>query len=355
MSENLDIPQNATEVVPTSDTTPLTPRQAADSLSQYRYKRDASGERAAEEMTPSQVNDAAREIDAAPPEEATGELPTEATDQAEAPPLDLPRSWAKDKAEAWARLDRDTQEYLLDHDSKASAEVRRTHNEAAERARVLETERAQLEQARKQYEEASLVALQELQGQQLGEFADIRTHADVERLAREDWPRYALWDAKQKQIAGRQQELRAAQDRQQQEYQAQYAKFVKDNTDQFIETVPELKNSEKATKFATDAVNLYRDLGYSEDEITQLQRGTASISPHDRRQLQMTREALLYRQAKAAIPKAVAKPIPQVQRPGVAAPRNADKSSIEVALSKRLDTTGNWKDAAELLIARRSR
>src|SRR3990167_194442 len=69
--------------------------------------------------------------DAAPQgTEATGE--DEKIDPEETPPLDLPRSWAQDAQERWTKLDRETQQYLLDHDSKASETVRRAQNEAAE-------------------------------------------------------------------------------------------------------------------------------------------------------------------------------------------------------------------------------
>jgi hypothetical protein len=69
--------------------------------------------------------------DAAPPPEATGEI--EEADPAEVPPLERPRSWAKEREEAWTRLDRDTQEYLLEHDKTTSFEVRKAQNDAAER------------------------------------------------------------------------------------------------------------------------------------------------------------------------------------------------------------------------------
>ena len=50
--------------------------------------------------------------------------------------------------------------------------------------------------------------------QQAGEFNDIKTIADVEKLAREDWPRYLQWDLAQKKIAAVAQEMNAAQQRQ---------------------------------------------------------------------------------------------------------------------------------------------
>jgi hypothetical protein len=355
MSEDQDTPQNATEVIPVSDTTPITPRQAADALSDYRYKRDAREERAAVEAreAPAEQVSGEQPESAAPPEEVTGE--TQAGDQVD-PPLALPRSWAKDKSEVWARLDRETQEYLLDHDSKASTEVRRTQNEAAEQRKAAEAERQQLEQARRQYEETLLPSLlQTLQQQQQGEFADIKTMADIERLAREDWPRYALWDAKQKQIASVQQELRAGQERQQQDFRNRWTTYAKEQDAAIVEFIPELANPDKAAKLAKSSLHmLTKEIGFTEDEVNKLWNGEASMALRSKEAQKLVYYANKYLEAKAGIPKAVAKTVPHVQKPGTAQPRNADADSIESRADKRFNETGNWKDAAELLIARRA-
>jgi hypothetical protein len=42
-----------------------------------------------------------------------------------------------------------------------------------------------------------------------------------------------------------------------------------------------------------------------------------------------------------------------VQRPGVAQPRGAAQDAVVQSLAKRLDQTGNLKDAARLLAERR--
>src|SRR5512141_219766 len=108
---------------------------------------------AAERAEPATAaTESAVEADTAPPEvEATSETETE---QAPAEPTrPLPRSWSKDKAEVWAKLDPAAQEYLLEQDSKASAEVRRAQNEAAELRKGLTAKEQAAEQARQQYED----------------------------------------------------------------------------------------------------------------------------------------------------------------------------------------------------------
>jgi hypothetical protein len=51
-----------------------------------------------------------------------------------------------------------------------------------------------------------------MQQEQTDEFSDIRTLADVEKLAAEDWPRYVRWDAAQKKIRAAQAVARPAQE-----------------------------------------------------------------------------------------------------------------------------------------------
>src|SRR5262249_60667817 len=106
------------------------------------------------------------------------------------------------------------------------SDVRRRQNEAAERLKGLNAKEQAVEQARQSYEAALPELLATLQQQQAGEFADITSMADVERLAREDWPRYLLWDLQQKKIAEVSQQLLAAQHRHVREKLAQFTDFA---------------------------------------------------------------------------------------------------------------------------------
>src|ERR1700749_2126509 len=85
---------------------------------------DETPEGGPETATPEQESPP-QEADAAPDEkQATGETESEQAPD-ENPPLPLPRSWTKEQTEHWNALPRETQEYLREQDSKASAEVRR--------------------------------------------------------------------------------------------------------------------------------------------------------------------------------------------------------------------------------------
>src|SRR5262249_31959780 len=130
--------------------------------------------------------DATADKDAAPQEaEAPGE--TESADPAEAlPPIDAPRSWTAEDKELFNSLPRETQERIAGRERSRERDFRRSQDEAAEKLKGLTAKEQAAEQARQQYETALPLLLQTLQSQQAGEFADIKTMADVERLARED-------------------------------------------------------------------------------------------------------------------------------------------------------------------------
>lgn len=328
----------------------LTAREAASALSQHRYKRDAQEERDQTPAVQPAPESSQEEIPATA--EATGEQ-AEAVEQPEAL-LELPRSWSKDKAELWAGLDPSIQNYLLDQDSKATKAVRQAQNEAAEQRRSIDTERQQMEQARKQYEEALPVLLQTLQQQQMGEFSDIKTIQDVERLAREDWPRYALWDAQQKKVAAIQQEMSQAQQRQQQEFRVKWEKFAGDEDAKFLELAPEMVNAESAKKVADASLSMLKDIGFTDQDLSKLWNGEASLSLRDHRAQLLIRDAVRYRQAQANAPKKASKPVPVVQRPGSPASRVPEADIRIKQIDQRFESNPTWKNAAELLIAQRA-
>jgi len=322
----------------------LSALEAARSLADTRYKEQAQAnkpkaetpEAAPKEAAPEEPEkESAGEADAAPPEEATGET-EEATDQAdEQPPLDRPRPWSKERQDAWTKLDRATQEYLLEHDREASTAVRKAQNEAAERAKAIEAKEQAAEQVRKQYEDALPMLLQALQEQQQGEFADIKSMADVEKMAREDWPRYVQWDAQQKKIAAVQQQVQVSQTRQNQEKSAKWNTFANEQDALFLEKAPELKDKDAMTKATKGAVEMLKDLGFKDDELGQLWNSSELFRDH-RFQL-LIRDGVKFREARAAAKKVTSVPKPPVQRPGAAPQRGASTDAQIQALTKQLE------------------
>ena len=81
--------------------------------------------------------------------------------------------------------------------------------------------------------------------------------------------------------------------------------------------------------------------------------GRARLPLRDHRMALLVHDATRYRQAQQKAKDAAAKPVPPVQRPGVAQPRGAAQDAKIQALAKQLETSGSLKDAAALIAARR--
>ncbi len=291
--------------------------------------------------------------DASPPLEATGETEAPA-DAEETPPIEPPRSWKAEEKERFRALPRETQEYLAERESERDRLLNRSQSEAAEKLKGLTAKEQAVEQARQQYEAALPQLLQTLQTSQNGEFHDVRTIQDVERLAREDWPRYLQWDVAQKKIAAVQQEMLSAQQRQQQEKTQRFTDFARKEDDAFIERVPDMADKVKAERLQKQALSLLKDLGFSDSELGQSWNGDKDLSLRDHRIQMLIRDATLYRDALAKSKTAQAKPVPPVQRPGVSTGRSAGKEQELKSLAERLEQTGNPRDAAAFLRARRA-
>jgi hypothetical protein len=346
---------HALEMMAPADTPAyLSTHDAAAVLRKLRQpKNDQTTERASDaasaDTTESTAETAGESAAETPPAQTTD------TDrQAEPAPIEPPRSWTKEDKELFASLPRATQERLAERERSRESDFLRRQNEAAEKLKGLTAKEQAVEQARQTYEAALPQLLQTLQQQQAGEFADIKSMADVERLAREDWPRYLLWDLQQKKIADVSQQLLATQHRQVQERLAQFTEFAKRQDDLFKEKVPDMADEAKAAELQRQALAVLGDLGFDEAELVPLWNGQKELSLRDHRLQLLIRDATLWREAQAKAKAAAVKPVPPVQRPGAATARQGTDEARVQHLTQRLEQTGSLRDAAALVRARRA-
>jgi len=332
----------------------LSTHDAAAVLRKLRQpKNDQTTERASDaasaDTTESTAEKAGESAAETPPAQTTD------TDRQEEPaPIEPPRSWTKEDKELFASLPRATQDRLAERERSRESDFLRRQNEAAEKLKGLTAKEQAVEQARQHYEAALPQLLQTLQQQQAGEFADIKSMADVERLAREDWPRYLLWDLQQKKIADVTQQLLATQHRQVQERLAQFTEFAKRQDDLFKEKVPDMADEAKAAELQRQALAVLGDLGFDEAELVPLWNGQKELSLRDHRLQLLIRDATLWREAQAKAKAAAVKPVPPVQRPGAATARQGTDEARVQHLTQRLEQTGSLRDAAALVRARRA-
>ena len=356
------VPYAVEVTVPADTPARISTSEAAAMLTKLRHRKPSDTDATASERAATAVPGAATEstvdaTDAATPANAQdpGEK-TEGTDPAadEPPPIEPPRSWTKEDKELFASLPRATQERLAERERSRESDFLRRQNEAAEKLKGLSAKEQTVEQARQHYEAALPQLLATLQSQQAGEFADVKSMADVERLAREDWPRYLLWDLQQKKIAEVGQQLLAAQHRQVVEKLAKFTDFAKRQDDLFKEKVPDMADEAKAAELQKKALAVLSDLGFDEAELAQSWNGQKDLSLRDHRVQLLIRDATLWREAQAKAKAAATRPVPPVQRPGAAPSQGAGSEAQIQALNKRLETTGSLRDAAALVRARRA-
>ena len=87
-----------------------------------------------------------------------------------------------------------------------------------------------------------------------------------------------------------------------------------------------------------------------------LWNGQKELSLRDHRLQLLIRDATLWREAqtKAKAKAAAVKPVPPVQRPGAATPRQGTDEARVQHLTQRLEQSGSLRDAAALVRARRA-
>ncbi len=338
----------ATESVPSSGSDSLSIREASRELSGYREKRDATEAPPTEEAPPVEEQAAAE----------TSE-PAEQPYPGEGPPIEAPRSWSKEEKERFNSLPRETQEYLTRRENERDTALRRGQNDTATQRKTLEDKERAVEQMRQHYEQALPIILQQLQQQQMGEFADIRTQQDVDNMARNDWQRHSMWLNHQMKMQNAQQQIQANYQRSQQEYATKWNAFAENEDRLFAADMPEMSDPVQAREIADKAVTLLRDTGFSDDDLGKLWSGQASVSLRDNRIQKIIAKAARYDAAKAGVPaKKAALPASRTLRPGTPTERASDAQTEVASMFKQLDERPNGLQAArqgaEILLARRA-
>jgi hypothetical protein len=338
-----DIPGGEAVSYPIESNEPMSLEDAVRDLGAAREKAlNPAAESAPPATAETKLSD---EDNAAPLEEATGE--TEEDAPAQEPPRDLPRSWTKDRTEHWAKLDPATQDFLLEQDRKASAEVRRVQNEAAEKLKGLTAKEQEVERVRQQYESKLSNTVKAHEDALQAEFGDIQTMQDVRKLQAEDPFRFQAWQVRQMELTAAKSDQLAAEQRQTQEKQGKRASYEAQENARLIELVPEMADPKKASELRERAVAMLTDdLGLKNEVLT---RWMADDTGHEILSnagfQKLIADGLKYRDIQNA-PKAVAsKTLPPVQRPGTARPASSSSASQIQALEKQLSSASGDKAA----------
>jgi hypothetical protein len=345
---------------------PVAARQAARDLASWRHNRDKRNQEQQQQNGEQRQAPAAEAAAADPAQKSTaqagdaGELdapPGEiesADPAANLPSIEPPRSWTKEDKELFTSLPRATQERIAERERSREGDFSRRQQEATEQRKALEAERKQAEQTRQQYESALPTLLSQLQQQHAGEFADIKSFDDLQRLATSNPFRYGQWQVHQLRIAALAEDVAAAQQRQRNEQRQRFIAFAKRQDELLTEKIPDMADKVNAAKMQNTALTMLKAIGFTEKELNDSFNGRLHLPIRDHRLQMLVHDAILWRDAQEKAKAASAKSVPPVQRPGVSQPRGAARDAQIQNLTKRLETSGSLKDAAALLRARRA-
>ena len=163
-----------------------------------RQPAERASQATAEQESTSQEDDADPETDPSKDEPETDDPEAD-----KLPPIERPRSWAKELDEEWASYPREAQERIAKREQERDTAIRRSQNEAAEARKAAEAVQQAAEQARKDYEAKLPALMRELDSVNQATFADIKTMDDVVKLQAEDPFRFQAWQVHQMRLQTR--------------------------------------------------------------------------------------------------------------------------------------------------------
>jgi hypothetical protein len=363
MDENAaTAPAEAQVEAPANESDEISLTDARQMLNAYLKKQPAEGaDDATADESPVEGDDA--------PDDDQATVETEEADPAQKPPLELPRSWAKEQLEHWNALPRASQEFVIAQASKDSEAVRAAQNKAADAAKAAEAKAAAAEEVRQRYEAKLPEVMQGLTDHNNREYADIKSQADLDTLIRamnqlattdpvqaQQINAYLTgWQLHQQKMAATKAELDQSNQRKASKEQTDWAEFISTNNAKAAERIPELADKDKSQALTNKAGDLLRSIGFTEDDLNGFQRGE-KISPYDHRMQSLIFEAIKSQDIKQAgatlAAKAAPKTLPPVVRPGIARQAgDADSDNIK-SLENKLNETGSEKDAWALYQAK---
>lgn len=338
MSDEADsAPEAAAISYPIEGDEPMSLEDAASGLAAAREKaaNPKSPAKAAEEA-PADPELSDEDNAAADPDQPTGEA--EEVDPAAEPPLDLPRSWAKEQLEHWKALPRALQEVAIAQASKDSAAVRQAQNEAAETRKAAEAERTKAEQARQQYEAKLPALMQALHNTNNSAFSDIKSQDDADLLAVVDPVRWVQWKSHQDRMAATNYELQQAESGKSAKELKEWGEYRASQDVLATEAIPDLADPVKGPKLMERAGKRLADLGFTNEELGALINGKQKIAVVDHRFQKLVFDSIQLAEIQSAKKAVAVKLVPPVQRPGTPKPAAASSERQVQDLMKQLDT-----------------
>ena len=283
-----------------------------------------------------------------------GQDDDEAADEAQPTAVDLPTSWAADKAEIWEGLPPDVQAYIAQRDGELISANNAKFQEAANARKQAEAIAAEASNSRTHHLAAigQLMELFESQAPDPDQFVvrDENGNAVFDQYSYEKAKTAHSQSIDFKQELQQQRGTLLAQQAEA-DFQQEYAAAQAVNQAHFrglVDLVPDLGKPDTADKALSDLADYAVQMGMPA-ETFQGRRGLL-VTALEWQMLAESREYRRLQQAKAKVriePKPAPKPQPNV-RPGVSSPRSAQRQAVLKGTMDRLSRTGSIEDAAAM-------
>lgn len=273
------------------------------------------------------------------------------------PPIQPPRSWSKEDKALFKDLPRATQERLAERERSRETDFLRRQQQIVEMAKAVQAKDQATDQAKTRYETGVEQLSEQLNAFIAGQFQDVKSWDDVQRMAVENPVRYNEWKVATDRAQALQAErARIAHENQQRQAQA-FQNYEREQTAEFLKSAPEFADPKQGPQLAAETNAMLRDdYGLSEQELSALWGG-AQVSALDHRFRLLIRDALAYKKTKAGLkpkPNPNPKPAsPPPQRPGTPLAKGEAVNGALAKAQQNLARTHSVDDAVALLRAKR--
>ena len=248
------------------------------------------------------------------------EPPPAEGEPAEEAPIERPENWPAETQDRWGKLDRETQTWLKERAAAEQRQIEEITSESSEERRALEAEAIKTEKARQEHEKGLVQALSALEVSQNRDFADIKTPADVAKLADEDPFRFAKWQAHQYQTQTLRSQAQQLYDARIVEQRQQFDDWADTQDTIFSDTNKDFADPTKAADIRQKVVIPYvtEVLGVDAGSIPTL---WANPIIRDAKMQQAIYDAARFHAAHKAASAAAPNKVPAPQKPGPAVQR----------------------------------
>jgi hypothetical protein len=226
--------------------------------------------------------------------------------------------------------------------SQAELEIAANRQQAQEQAQHAAS-------AAQNYDALLQAQLHQMLGVAAGEFADLKTEADVQRLAQSDPQKFARFMDVDQRFRAVQAELGRIRQQQAETYAANYRQYAQQHDAEVERHIPELADPKTRAVIQQAARDVLREVGFTDDELSNnWQHGNSAVLLRDHRVQRVVADAARYRLGQQRAKEALKMPVPEVVRPGVRGPQVTYHDQMIQAANKELSSTGSLRSATAL-------